>query len=38
MTIPQKLNFTGKFEEGTGATMFYTVEKQQKAILYFSLN
>ena len=33
MTIPQKLNFTGKL-----LTMFYIVEKQQKAILYFSLN
>ena len=38
MNIPQQINFTGKLEEGDGSTMFFIAEKQQKAILHFSLN
>ena len=30
MSIPQQINFTGKFEENDGATMFFIAEKQQK--------
>ena len=36
--IPQQINFTGKLEEDDGATMFFIAEKQQKAILNFSLD
>ena len=36
--IPQKNNFVGKLEEDAGATMFFTVEKQQKNFLNFSLD
>ena len=30
MNIPQQINFTGKLEEGDGATKFFIAEKQQK--------
>ena len=38
MNIPQQINFTGKLEEGDGATKFFIAEKQQKkkTILNFS--
>ena len=36
--IPQQINFTEKFEEDDGAIMLFIAEKQQKAILNFSLN
>ena len=36
--IPQQINFTGKLEEDDGATIFFIVEKQQKAILNSSLD
>ena len=38
MSIPQQINFTGKLGEVDGATMFFIAEKQQKAILNFSLD
>ena len=38
MSIPQQINFTGRLEEDDGATMFFIAEKQQKAILNFSLD
>ena len=37
-SIPQQINFAGKFEGVDGATMFFIVEKQQKTILNFSLD
>ena len=36
--IPQQINFVVKLEEDDGATMFFIAEKQQKAILNFSLD
>ena len=30
-TISQQINFTGKLEEGDGATIFFITEKQQKS-------
>ena len=36
-SIFQKINFTGKLEEGNGAKMFFVSEKQQKPILTFLL-
>ena len=36
--VPQQINFTGKLEEDSGATMFFIAEKQQKTILNFSLD
>ena len=36
--IPQQINFVGKFEEGDDAKVFFITEKQQKAILNFSLD
>ena len=36
--IPQHINFTGKLEQEDGATMFVIFEKQQTAILNFSLD
>ena len=38
MTIPQQINFTGNLEDENGATVFFNAEKQQKAILGFSLD
>ena len=38
MSIPQQINFTGKSGEVDGVTMFFIAEKQQKAILNFSLD
>ena len=38
MTIPQQINFTGNLEHENGATVFSNAEKQQKAILSFSLD
>ena len=38
MIIPQQINFVGKLEEDDGATMFFIIEKQQKATLNFSLD
>ena len=37
-SIPQQMNFRGKFEKGNGATMFFIAEKQQKSTLNFSLD
>ena len=37
-SIPQQINFVGKLEEDDSATMFFITEKQQKAILNFSLD
>ena len=37
-SIPQQINFTGKLEKGDGVTMIFIAEKQQKAILNFSLD
>ena len=37
-SIPQEINFVGKFVEDDGATMFFIAEKQQKTILNFSLD
>ena len=36
--IPQQTNFIGKLEKDDGATIFFIAEKQQKAILNFSLD
>ena len=36
--IPQQIDFVGKLEEDDGGTMFYIAEKQQKAILNFSVD
>ena len=36
--IPQQSNFIEKLEEDDGARMFFIAEKQQKAILNFSLD
>ena len=36
--IPQQINFTGKLEKDDGVTMIFIAEKQQKAILNFSLD
>ena len=37
--IPQQINFVGELEEDDGgATMLFLAEKQQKAILNFSLD
>ena len=36
--IPQKLNFTGKLEENSVATMFFISEKQQETVLNFSFD
>ena len=38
MSIPEQINFAGKLEEDDGATMLFIAEKQQKAILNFSLD
>ena len=37
-SIPQQINFVVKLEEDDDATMFFIAEKQQKAILNFSLD
>ena len=37
-SIPQKINFIGKFGEDDGATIFFIAEKQQKTTLNFSLD
>ena len=37
-SILQQINFVGKLEEDDSATMFFITEKQQKAILNFSLD
>ena len=37
-SIPQQINFTGKLEKDDGVTMIFIAEKQQKAILNFSLD
>ena len=37
-SIPQQINFVGKLEEDDDTAMFFIAEKQQKAILNFSLN
>ena len=37
INIPQKINFWGKLEDD-GAKMVFITEKQQKAIVKFSLN
>ena len=37
-TIPKQINVTERFEEGSGATMLFITEKQQKTILNFSLD
>ena len=37
INIPQKINFTGKWEEDDSATMLFVAERQQRAILNFSL-
>ena len=34
----QQINFVGKLDEKTGATMFFIAEKQQKIISNFSLD
>ena len=36
--IPQQSNFIEKLEEDDGARMFFIAEKEQKAILNFSLD
>ena len=36
--IPQQSNFIEKLEEDDGARIFFIAEKQQKAILNFSLD
>ena len=36
--IPQQTNYIGKLEKDEGATIFFIAEKQQKAILIFSLD
>ena len=36
--IPQQTNYIGKLEKDDGATIFFIAEKQQKAILNFSLD
>ena len=38
ISIAQQINFLGKLEEDDGATIFFVSEKQQKAILIFSLD
>ena len=38
LRIPQQINFTQKLEEDDGATMFFIAEKEQKTVLYLSLN
>ena len=38
MNIPQQTNYIGKLEKDEGATIFFIAEKQQKAILNFSLD
>ena len=38
VSIAQQINFLGKLEEDDGATIFFVSEKQQKAILNFSLD
>ena len=38
ISIAQQINFLGKLEEDDGATIFFVSEKQQKAILNFSLD
>ena len=37
-SISQQINFTGKLQEDDDAIMFFVSEKQQKAILNFSLD
>ena len=37
-SIPQQINFTGKWEEYYDATIFFITEKQQKTILNFSID
>ena len=38
MTITRQINFTGKLKEDDVATRFLIAEKQQQAILNFSLD
>ena len=38
MTIPQKINFTGKLGEEDAAKIFFIAEKQHKNISNFSLD
>ena len=38
MSIPQQINFIENLEEDDSGTMFFISEKQQKAILDFSLD
>ena len=38
MSIPQQINFVGKLEQDGSATMFFIAEKQEKTILYLSLD
>ena len=35
MIISQQINFTGKSEEGDGATMPFIAEEQEKTVLSF---
>ena len=37
-SVPQQINFVEKLEKDDGATMVFIAEKQQKAILNFSLD
>ena len=37
-SIPQQINFVGRLEEDDNSTMFFIAEKQQKTVLYFSLD
>ena len=37
-SIPQQINFVGKFERDDGVTMIFVAEKQQKTILNFSVD
>ena len=38
ISIAQQINFLGKLEEDDGAAIFFVSEKQQEAILNFSLD
>ena len=37
-SISQEINLVGKLEKDDGEAMFFIAEKQQKAILHFSLD
>ena len=37
-SIPEQADFSGKFEQNDGGTMFFIVEKQQKTTLKFSFD